>query len=46
VIREAVRLLRARALGPDYAQAWGQWDHRGDGKAWESVVADGLPPTS
>jgi Arc/MetJ-type ribon-helix-helix transcriptional regulator len=42
VIREALRLLRASELGPDYAAAWDEWS--GDEQeAWDATVADGLP---
>jgi Arc/MetJ-type ribon-helix-helix transcriptional regulator len=42
VIREALRLLRASGLGPDYAAAWAEWPD-GEQKAWDTTVADGLP---
>ncbi|MBA2730525.1 MAG: ribbon-helix-helix protein, CopG family [Euzebyaceae bacterium] len=45
VIREAVSLLRASQLGPDYAHAWDEWADSDDRDAWESTLADGLPPT-
>lgn len=41
VIREALRLLRASELGPDYAAAWDEWAD-GDQDAWDAAVADGL----
>lgn len=41
VIREALRLLRARELSPDYAAAWEEWSET-DGQAWDTVVGDGL----
>jgi hypothetical protein len=41
VIREALRLLQASELGPDYAAAWDDWpDDERD--AWDATVADGL----
>ena len=41
VIREALRLLQASELGPDYAAAWDEWpDDERD--AWDATVADGL----
>ena len=41
VIREALRLLQASELGPDYAAAWDDWpDDEQD--AWDATVADGL----
>lgn len=42
VIREAVRLLRGSELGPDYAQAWNEWNDTGDAQAWDPVVGDGV----
>lgn len=42
VLHQAVRLLRATALGPAYAEAWQDWDQQGESADWESVVADGL----
>lgn len=42
VMREALRLLRASELGPDYAAAWGEWPDD-EQAAWDSAVADGLP---
>jgi Arc/MetJ-type ribon-helix-helix transcriptional regulator len=44
VIHQAIRLLRASELGPDYARAWDEWADSDDGEAWESAVADGLRP--
>lgn len=41
VIREALRLLRASELSPDYAAAWDEWSQT-DEQAWDTVVADGL----
>ena len=41
VIREALRLLRASELGPEYAAAWDEWS-RGDHDVWDATVADGL----
>ena len=41
VIREALRLLRASELGPDYAAAWQEWSDE-DEQAWDSAVGDGL----
>ncbi len=42
VLHRAVQLLRASALGPDYAQAWEEWEAEGESEVWESVVGDGL----
>ena len=42
VLHRAVQLLRAAALGSDYAQAWGEWEAEGQSEVWESVVGDGL----
>lgn len=44
VLHQAVRLLRATALGPAYAEAWQDWEQQGAGEDWESVVSDGLDP--
>ena len=41
VIREALRLLRASELGPDYAAAWDEWSSD-EQEAWDATVADGL----
>jgi Arc/MetJ-type ribon-helix-helix transcriptional regulator len=46
VIRQALRLLRDSELSSDYAQAWDEWADNDDSRAWESVIADGLPPGS
>lgn len=42
VLQRAVRLLRATALGPDYEQAWAEWESEGASEVWESVAGDGL----
>lgn len=42
VIREALRLLQASELGPDYAAAWDEWSDD-EQQAWDATVADGLP---
>ena len=42
VVREALRLLRANELGPDYAAAWDEWPDD-EQQAWDATVADGLP---
>lgn len=42
VLQQAVRLLRATALAPAYAEAWKDWDQQGAREEWESVVSDGL----
>lgn len=41
VIREALRLLQASELGPDYAEAWDEWSED-EQEAWDATVADGL----
>lgn len=41
VIREALRLLQASELGPDYAAAWDDWPED-EQDAWDATVADGL----
>ena len=40
-LHRAVRLLRERGLGPDYAAAWAEWE-TADADTWEAVVGDGL----
>ena len=42
VLHRAVRLLRATALGPAYAQAWEEWEAEGHSEVWESVAGDRL----
>ena len=42
VLQRAVRLLRATALGPAYAQAWEDWESGGHDEVWEPVAGDGL----
>ena len=42
VLHRAVRLLRASALGPAYAQAWEEWESEGQSEVWEAVAGDGL----
>jgi Arc/MetJ-type ribon-helix-helix transcriptional regulator len=42
VVREALRLLRASELGPDYAAAWDEWSG-GEQEAWDATAADGVP---
>lgn len=44
VVQRALRLLRARELGDDYAVAWEEWDH-GDAALWDEAAGDGLPPS-
>ena len=39
----AIVMLRTARLGPAYAEAFAEWDESGDARAWEAVVADGLP---
>lgn len=41
VIREALRLLRANELGPEYAAAWDEWSGSEE-DVWDATVADGL----
>lgn len=41
VVQDAVALLRANALGKDYAAAWGEWAD-GDAELWDGTAADGL----
>ena len=42
VIQRAVRLLRATALGPAYAEAWDECQSSGDADAWDTAIADGV----
>lgn len=42
VLHQAVRLLRATALGPAYAGAWDDWITSDEASLWEPVTADGL----
>ena len=42
-LHRAVRLLRERGLGADYAAAWEDWE-AGDGATWDAVTGDGLEP--
>lgn len=42
VLQQAVRLLRASALGPAYAEAWADWGREGAARDWESVIHDGV----
>jgi Arc/MetJ-type ribon-helix-helix transcriptional regulator len=41
VVQRALSLLRASALGNDYAAAWEEWS-ASDADLWETTVADGL----
>jgi Arc/MetJ-type ribon-helix-helix transcriptional regulator len=41
VLQRALSLLRASALGNDYAAAWDEW-LASDADLWETTVADGL----
>ncbi len=41
VIREALRLLHASELAPDYAAAWDEWPDD-EQAAWDATIADGL----
>lgn len=40
-LHRAVRLLRERGLGADYAAAWEQWE-ADDAATWDVVTGDGL----
>ena len=42
VLHKAVRLLRASELGPAYADAWQEWDDRGEQEVWSAATDDGL----
>lgn len=39
-LHRAVRLLRERGLGAEYASAWEEWET--EAGSWESTTADGL----
>ena len=41
-VHRAVRLLRAAELGSEYEEAWAEWQSSGQGRDWESTVADGM----
>lgn len=41
VVQRALSLLRANALGNDYAAAWDEWS-ASDADLWETTAADGL----
>ena len=41
-LHRAIRLLRASELSRHYADAFAEWAHDGEDKAWDAVVADGL----
>ncbi len=41
VVQRALALLRADALGDDYAAAWDEWA-ASDADLWEATAADGL----
>lgn len=40
-LHRAVRLLRERGLGADYAAAWADWDAE-EAATWDAVTGDGL----
>ena len=44
VLQKAVRLLTGSALGPDYADAWAEWEASEDADDWDGTAADGLRP--
>lgn len=41
MIQRALALLRANALGDDYAAAWDEWS-ASEADLWEATAADGL----
>jgi Arc/MetJ-type ribon-helix-helix transcriptional regulator len=41
VVQRALALLRANALGDDYAEAWDEWS-ASEADLWETTAADGL----
>ena len=42
VIQRAVQMLRARELGPAYAEAWEEWEASSDADVWDAAVGDGM----
>jgi Arc/MetJ-type ribon-helix-helix transcriptional regulator len=42
VVHRAIRLLRSHELGPDYEDAFAEWEQTGDAAAWDVTAADGL----
>lgn len=41
MVQRALALLRANALGDDYAAAWDEWS-ASEADLWETTAADGL----
>lgn len=41
-LREALQLLRERALSDQYALAFAEWDQSADADAWDVVTGDGV----
>ena len=40
-LREALQMLRERALSDQYALAFAEWDQSADSDAWDAVAGDG-----
>jgi len=41
-LRDALELLRERALADEYAVAFADWEGSGEGDAWDATVTDGI----
>lgn len=42
VLRQAVRLLRRKELGPAYLAAFMDWEESGEAAVWDTTAGDGL----
>lgn len=42
-LQHAIRLLAARHLEQEYAEAWEDWESSGQRADWEGTASDGLP---
>jgi len=41
-LEQAIKALRERNLGREYALAMAEWDASGEGELWDQVAGDGL----
>ena len=41
-VHNAIRLLRASALGESYGHAWSDWETDADAQSWDAASGDGL----
>lgn len=41
-VQQAIRLLREATLEQDYADAWADWEARGEADRWEATAPDGM----